>query len=99
MSDWFTSLAARHALPAHAAAELDARGFVVLPNMVAPERLERLIAAYAEAVTSATGDDIRIGSTSTKVTTSSIVGRPSMICTCFRRCSRPAAGSSAVPSS
>jgi hypothetical protein len=40
---------------------------VVLPSMVSPESMERLTTAYAEAVTSATGDDIRVGSTSTKV--------------------------------
>ena len=67
MSDWFSALAAGNALPVHAASELEARGFVVLPSMVAPERMERLTTAYTEAVTSATGDDIRVGSTSTKV--------------------------------
>jgi len=51
----------------HAASELEERGFVVLPGMVAAESLERLTTAYTEAVTSATGDDIRVGSTSTKV--------------------------------
>jgi len=67
MSDWFSTLAARNELPVHAASELEERGFVVLPGMVAAESLERLTTAYTEAVTSATGDDIRVGSTSTKV--------------------------------
>src|SRR3972149_6499494 len=67
MSDWFSPLATGNDLPAHAASELEERGFVVLPGMVAAESLERLITAYTEAVTSATGDDIRVGSTSTKV--------------------------------
>jgi hypothetical protein len=67
MSDWFSTLAAGNELPVHAASELEERGFVVLPGMVAAESLERLTTAYTEAVTSATGDDIRVGSTSTKV--------------------------------
>jgi hypothetical protein len=67
MSDWFGTLAAGHELPSHAARELEERGFVVLPGMVAAGSMERLTTAYTEAVTSATGDDIRVGSTSTKV--------------------------------
>jgi hypothetical protein len=67
MSDWFRTLATGNALPVHVASELEARGFVVLPGMVAPEGMERLTAAYTEAVASATGDDIRVGSTSTRV--------------------------------
>ena len=67
MSDWFSTLAAGHELPAHAASELQERGFVVLSSVVAAGNMERLTAAYTEAVTSATGDDIRVGSTSTKV--------------------------------
>ena len=67
MSDWFSTLAAGNELPVHAASELEECGFVVLPGMVAAESLERLTTAYTEAVTSATGDDIRVGSTSTKV--------------------------------
>ena len=47
--------------------KLEDRGFVVLPGVVAEDRLERLAAAYTAVMTSATGDDIRIGSTSTKV--------------------------------
>ena len=67
MSDWFKALAAGKELPGHAASELKARGFVVLPGIVAPESMQRLTTAYTEAVASATGDDIRVGSTSTKV--------------------------------
>jgi hypothetical protein len=67
MLDWFNTLAAGHELPAHAALELEELGFVVLPGVVAAGSMERLTTAYAEAVSSATGDDIRVGSTSTKV--------------------------------
>lgn len=67
MADWFSTLAAGHELPAHAASELEERGFVVLPSMVAGESMDRLSTAYAEAVAFATGDDIKVGSTSTRV--------------------------------
>ena len=67
MSDWFNTLGAGQELPAHAASELEERGFVVLPGVVAAASMERLTTAYTEAVTSAAGDDIRVGSTSTKV--------------------------------
>ena len=67
MPDWFSTLAAGNELPTYAASELEERGFVVLPGMVVAECLDRLTAAYTEAVASATGDDVRVGSTSTKV--------------------------------
>jgi hypothetical protein len=67
MSDWLSTLAAGNELPVHAASELEERGFVVLPGMVKSDRMNRLAAAYTAALTSATGDDIRVGSTSTKV--------------------------------
>ncbi len=67
MSSWFSTLAAGNSLPAAAASELWERGFVVLPAVLAGEGLQRLISAYDEAVASATGDDLRVGSTSTKV--------------------------------
>lgn len=67
MSDWFSTLAAGNEIPVHAASELEERGFVVLADMMAAESLERLTSAYDEAMTSAMDDDIRVGSTSTKV--------------------------------
>lgn len=67
MLDWFSTLAAGSELPMDAASELQERGFVVLPSPVAPERMELLADAYNAAMASATGDDIRIGSTSTRV--------------------------------
>jgi hypothetical protein len=67
MSDWFSTLVAGNELSAQAASELGERGFVVLPGVVAGEGLERLTTAYDEAVALATGDDIKVGSTSTKV--------------------------------
>jgi hypothetical protein len=67
MSEWFNTLAAGSELPLDATLELQERGFVVLPGAVPPDRMERLSDAYDTAVARAAGDDIRIGSTSTKV--------------------------------
>jgi ectoine hydroxylase-related dioxygenase (phytanoyl-CoA dioxygenase family) len=67
MSDWFRTLAAGDELPVDAASQLDERGFVVWPGVVPAGSMERLTTAYTEAMTSASGDDIRVGSTSTKV--------------------------------
>jgi len=54
-------------LSMRAVSELHERGFVVIPGPVPPDRMDRLIRAYTIAVAAATGDDIRIGSTSTRV--------------------------------
>jgi Phytanoyl-CoA dioxygenase (PhyH) len=67
MSDWFSTLAAGHELPTHAASDLEELGFVVLPGVVATGSMEQLATAYTEAVTGAASDEIKVGSTSTKV--------------------------------
>jgi hypothetical protein len=67
MSDWFSALAAGSELPVDAASELRERGFVVLRDAVASDRMERLANAYDDAIASATDVDIRIGSASTRV--------------------------------
>jgi hypothetical protein len=67
MSDWFSTLAAGSELPMDAASELQERGFVVLPGPVPSDRVERLANAYNAAIASATVDDVKIGSTSTRV--------------------------------
>jgi hypothetical protein len=67
MFDWFSTLAAGSELPMDATLELQERGFVVIPGPVPPDRMERLASAYAVAETTATGNDIRVGSTSTRV--------------------------------
>lgn len=67
MFDWFRTLAAGSELPMGAASELQERGFVVLPGPVPLERMERLANAYAAAVASASSDDVKVGSTSTRV--------------------------------
>jgi len=67
MFDWFDTLAAGTQLSIAAAAELQERGFIVLPGPVPFDRMHVLVNAYDEAVASATGGDIRIGSTTTRV--------------------------------
>jgi hypothetical protein len=67
MSDWFSTLAAGSELPMDAASELQERGFVVLPGAVPSGRVERLANAYNAAMASVTVDDVKIGSTSTRL--------------------------------
>jgi hypothetical protein len=65
--DWFSTLAAGSEFPMNAASELQERGFVVLHGPVPSDQMGRLANAYTAAVSSATGDDIKLGSTSTRV--------------------------------
>jgi hypothetical protein len=67
MSDWFSRLAAGGELPTDADSELQEQGFVVILGPEPSAGMERLVEAYTAAVASATGEDIRVGSTSTKV--------------------------------
>ena len=67
MTAWFDILAATNALPADAASNLRHRGFDVLPGPVPGDRVTALADAYTAAVSSATGTDVRVGSTSTRV--------------------------------
>jgi Phytanoyl-CoA dioxygenase (PhyH) len=67
MSDWFSVLASGRELPIDAAAVLQERGFVVLPGPVPPDRVEQFANAYDAAMGSAKPDEVKIGSTSTRV--------------------------------
>ena len=67
MTDRFSQLASGSALPAAAASELQERGFVIVPGPVPPDRIERLASAYDAVMASATGDDLKVGSTTTRV--------------------------------
>ena len=67
MDDWFETLEARSELPAERAFELQQRGFIVLPGPVPAEQLEGLTNAYDAAMSTASGADLRVGSTSTRV--------------------------------
>ena len=96
MSDWFSTLASGSELPMDAASKLQKRGFVVLPGPVPSDRVERLANAYTAAVASATVDDVKIGSTSTRVSDFVNRGPEFDPLACFRRYSRRAASSSAA---
>lgn len=66
--DWFAALVEASVLDPDAVSALRERGFAVLPGAVPSRRLERLAVACAVAEASAAGEDIAIGSTSTRVT-------------------------------
>ena len=68
MRDWFSTLAAQSSLPLDAISDLAERGFVVLPGPVPAEDMHAFAAAYTAAMTSATQEDTRVGTTSTRVT-------------------------------
>ena len=65
--DWYPTLAASSELPPDAVSELLDRGFLVLRNVIADDRMARLSAAYDAAVSSASEPDLRVGSTTTRV--------------------------------
>jgi hypothetical protein len=67
MDSWFSDLAMSGALPSAAASELETRGFVVIPGPVPPERMELLVGAYTAAMDSASSEDVRVGSTTTRL--------------------------------
>jgi phytanoyl-CoA dioxygenase PhyH len=67
MSDWFRDIAAASELSPEAALQLDEHGFVVIPNAVPAEQLERLVYAYDQSVATAAANDTRVGSTSIRV--------------------------------
>lgn len=67
MTDWFNTIAASRALTAENASILQERGFVVIPGPIAPSGMDELSRAYDTTEASATGGDIRIGSTTTRV--------------------------------
>jgi hypothetical protein len=67
VSDWFAELTAVRALPSEAASALLTDGFAVLPGLLSRERMLLLADAYDTAFASASGDDLRVGSTSTKL--------------------------------
>lgn len=67
MQNWFSSSTSRSELAKDYACELRERGFVVIRDSVSSPRMEQLAIAYNVAVASATGDDVHIGSASTRV--------------------------------
>ena len=75
MLDWDAHLADRHQLPMDAATALDERGFAILPGPVLPHAMTRLANDYEAAFASARGEDIRVGSTTTKLSDPAGFGR------------------------
>ena len=68
MRDWFSTLAAKSSLPVDAVSDLAECGFVVLPGPVPSEEMNAFAAAYTAAMTLASHEDTRVGTTSTRVT-------------------------------
>jgi ectoine hydroxylase-related dioxygenase (phytanoyl-CoA dioxygenase family) len=67
MPDWFNLIGAGCQLSAGAIQDLRDVGFVVIPGPIAPDRLSHLAAAYDAAIASANPEDVKVGSTSTRV--------------------------------
>ena len=97
MDDWFNIIAAGSSLTPDRAGELDEHGFVVVPDVVSAGQLDRLGQAYDAAVASAPDDDVRVGTTTTRVT--DFVNRgsefddlyvcPALLEACCQRIGRP----------
>jgi ectoine hydroxylase-related dioxygenase (phytanoyl-CoA dioxygenase family) len=67
MQDWFNIIGSGCELPASAIQDLQDVGFVVIAGPMAPDRLAQLATTYDSAVASASSDDVKIGSTTTRV--------------------------------
>jgi hypothetical protein len=67
MVDWFLTLSGGSELPLNDSLELRERGFLVLRGAVPPDGMERLATAYTAATSAAMAGDVKVGSTSTRV--------------------------------
>jgi len=67
MDNWFASISAGTQLSSKAAYGLDSDGFIVLPGPALGASLAELTELYDEAVYCAAPDDIKVGSTTTRV--------------------------------
>ena len=96
MNAWGRSLVntGGNELSAGARRELDDAGFTIVPGPVPPEDLPRLAAAYDAAVAGAAPEDVKVASSTTRVSDSSIAARSSICSTCSRPFSRHAVASS-----
>jgi Phytanoyl-CoA dioxygenase (PhyH) len=65
--DWFRSIQSAGQLEADAELELLEAGFVVIPRVIAGERMDRLALAYDTAVAAATPPQLRVGRGTTRV--------------------------------
>ena len=93
----FAALAGERDLAPHQIRDVDEHGFVLLPGLVPAEQAERLARAYDAAVAAACADDVRVGSTTTRVTDfvnrgpefDAIYVTPSLLAVCWRIIGRP----------
>ena len=67
MSDWFSVINKSYELSAKVVQDLNDIGFVVIPGSVKSNDLSQLARAYDSAVSLASSDDIKIGSSTTRV--------------------------------
>jgi phytanoyl-CoA dioxygenase PhyH len=67
MDSCYSAIASDFSLPRESAEELDEHGFIVIQGAITRIQAAQLEAAYDAAVSSADPDDIRIGSTTTRV--------------------------------
>jgi ectoine hydroxylase-related dioxygenase (phytanoyl-CoA dioxygenase family) len=67
MQDWFDMLSSTSELSASAIKELSDIGFAIIPGPVATEHLTTLVAAYDAAIATAKEEDVKNGSTSTRI--------------------------------
>ena len=67
MNDWFETISATTQLSSEAVRTLQNNGFMILPSPVPAAKLPELARSYDEAVFGATADDIKVGSTTTRV--------------------------------
>jgi hypothetical protein len=67
MQNWFNIIGEGCELSAGAIQDLRDVGFVIIPGPIAPDRLAHLAGAYDAAVATASPDDVKVGSTSTRV--------------------------------
>lgn len=67
MQDWFNIIGAGCQLPASALQDLRDVGFVVIPGPIPPDRFAQLAAAYDAAIAAASPDDVKVGSTTTRI--------------------------------
>jgi len=67
MDNWFASISSETQLSSEAAYALHTDGFIVMPGPVPAESLAELARLYDAAVSGASPDDVKVGSTTTRV--------------------------------
>ena len=68
MDDGSSASVTRSELTADVAAALDHHGFIVLPGVLSEEQMRKLAGAYDAAAAASCPDDVRVGTTTTRVT-------------------------------